>query len=214
VRAAGIFALTFLQVSLGAAGWGSWAGYLAHPARAGAVVLALALTAAAVVSDLNFSPGKRHAASGQWMVLPALAGGLVLAWLLPYMDRRERWVIDGDATRYLGLVLLAAGGVLRVWPMFVLGHRFSAWVAIQDHHELVTRGLYGRIRHPSYLGGLVGYVGWVLVFRSALGLLLLLPAVRLVRGRIDAEEALLASEFGAAYADYRKRTWRLLPGVY
>jgi protein-S-isoprenylcysteine O-methyltransferase Ste14 len=44
--------------------------------------------------------------------------------------------------------------------------------------------------------------------------LLFVPALWLVLARIEAEEALLASEFGASYAEYRKRTSRLLPGLY
>lgn len=214
LRTAVLLALTLFHVGLGAVGWGSWAGYLAHPARAATVVLSVVLAIVASLSGLNVSPGKREDAGNRWIILPGALGGALLAWLLPYLDRRDVWTVGADGTRYLGLTLLLAGGVLRVWPMFVLGQRFSALVAIQERHELVTGGLYGYVRHPSYLGALLGYVGWVLVFRSLLGLVLLLPACWLVVERINAEEQLLASEFGGTYADYRKRTWRLLPGVY
>ncbi|HYR96165.1 MAG TPA: isoprenylcysteine carboxylmethyltransferase family protein [Candidatus Binatus sp.] len=214
LRVAGMLALTLVSTSLGALGWGSWAGYLGHPARAGAVALSLVFTIVASLSDFNFSAGKREDVANRWIILPGILHAMVLAWLLAKLDRRDVWVIGADGTRYLGLALLAVGGVLRVWPMFVLGRRFSALVAIQEGHELVTNGLYRFIRHPSYLGALLGYTGWVLVFRSGLGLLLLVPMVWLIVVRMDAEERLLASEFGGNYADYRKRTWRLLPGVY
>jgi len=101
-----------------------------------------------------------------------------------------------------------------VWPMFVLGRRFSGLVAIQEDHQLVTDGVYRWIRNPSYLGYLIAGVGWALVFRSVAGLLLVLPFVWLLLVRIRAEEALLASEFGDRYAAYRRRTWRLVPWVY
>jgi len=52
------------------------------------------------------------------------------------------------------------------------------------------------------------------VFRSVAGLVLVLPFLWILVSRMDAEERLLASEFGAAYDAYRRRTWRLLPGVY
>ena len=68
--------------------------------------------------------------------------------------------------------------------------------------------------NPSYLGYLIAGVGWALVFRSVAGLLLVLPFVWLLLVRIRAEEALLASEFGDRYADYWRRTWRLVPWVY
>jgi protein-S-isoprenylcysteine O-methyltransferase Ste14 len=98
--------------------------------------------------------------------------------------------------------------------MFVLGRRFSAFVAIQEGHTLVTDGFYRHVRHPSYAGMLLAFLGWSLVFRSSIGVLLFLVAVPLTIARIDAEEALLASEFGGEWAAYRARTWRLVPGIY
>jgi PPP family 3-phenylpropionic acid transporter len=81
--------------------------------------------------------------------------GLLSAYLAAYTDRTGFCTLDGDAIRWLGVVLFAAGGALRIWPVFVLGRRFSALVAIQPGHTLVTSGVYGVIRHPSYLGLLV-----------------------------------------------------------
>jgi protein-S-isoprenylcysteine O-methyltransferase Ste14 len=82
------------------------------------------------------------------------------------------WTLDGDAIRWLGVVLFAAGGALRIWPVFVLGRRFSGLVAIQPGHTLVTTGLYGVTRHPRYLGLLLNSLGWALAFRSGIGVLL------------------------------------------
>ena len=138
---------------------------------------------------------------------------MTVAWLPAYTDRRDLWTIDGDAVRYLGLALFVVGSVLRVGAVFVLGRRFSGLVAIQEGHELVTGGRYRVIRHPSYLGLLLSLFGWALVFRSALGVLVSLLLLPLV-ARMNAEEALLESEFGDRYSDYRRRTWRLLPFVY
>ena len=56
------------------------------------------------------------------------------------------------------------GGALRLWPVFVLGHRFSGLVAIQRGHTLVTTGVYSVIRHPSYLGLLVSSLDGLLRF--------------------------------------------------
>ena len=90
-----------------------------------------------------------------------------------YDDRHDLATIDGDATRYLGLVLLVVGAVLRVGPMFVLGRRFTWPLASQETHVLMTTGFYRFIRHPSYLGAFLGGIGWVLIFRSGLGLILM-----------------------------------------
>ena len=130
-------------------------------------------------------------------------------------DRPARHVDHRWQHRTLaGVAVFTAGGALRVWPVFVLGRRFSGLVAIQSGHTLVTTGIDQCIRHPSYLGLLVASVGWALVFRSVIGLLLsgalLVPLI----ARIRYEERLLAGEFGEVYADYRRRTWRLIPGLY
>jgi len=101
-----------------------------------------------------------------------------------------------------------------MWPVFVLGRRFSGLVAIQKDHQLVTTGVYGTIRHPSYLGLLINSVGWALAFRSGLGVLIAASLLIPLIARIRAEECLLSAHFGAAYEAYRKRTWRLVPGLY
>ena len=149
-----------------------------------------------------------------WVLAPFGLIGLLLAYVPAYTDRIEFWTIDGETVRWLGVVLFAGGGALRIWPVFVLGHRFSGLVAIQPGHMLVTRGVYGVIRHPSYLGFLVGSLGWALAFRSALGVLLTALLIPPLLARIGAEERLLRSQFGAEYDAYRGRTSRLIPGIY
>ena len=78
----------------------------------------------------------------------------------------------------------------------------------------MTSGVYGVIRHPSYLGLLVVSVGWALAFRSGIGLLLTTLTVAPLVARIRAEERLLQSQFGLEYEGYRARTSRLIPGIY
>jgi protein-S-isoprenylcysteine O-methyltransferase Ste14 len=87
-------------------------------------------------------------------------------------------------------------------------------VAIQPEHTLVTAGIYGVIRHPSYLGLLLSAFGWALAFRSGLGVLLAAILIPIIVVRMNSEEQLLAAQFGAEYANYRARTSRLIPGVY
>ena len=210
-----LLAITLVYLAVGALAWGSIEGYLAHPARAIAIGLALVATlVVTTLTDFNMGSGKREDVSNRWILLPLILGSMPLSWLPPYLDRRELWALDGDRVRYFGLATLAVGVAIRVWPMFVLGRRFSGLVAIQEDHALVTTGLYRHLRHPSYLGALIGFVGWMLVFRCGVGLLLVPPFLWLIVARMDAEEALLTSEFGRAYAEYRDRTWRLVPWVY
>ena len=203
-----------LYLGLAAWGWGGWSALMTHPARAGSVVVTILASIAAMFTGGNLSGGRREDTANRWVLLPILVIGLLLGWLPAYTDRREIGTVDGDVTRYLGLAIFLVGTVFRLAPVFVLGRRFSGLVAIQAGHELVTGGLYRVIRHPSYLGLLLGLFGWDLVFRSAIGVAVSLLLIPPLVARMNSEEALLESEFGRQYADYRRRTWRLLPFLY
>jgi len=98
--------------------------------------------------------------------------------------------------------------------VYVLRNRFSGLVAIQPGHTLETTGIYGVIRNPSYLGMFISALGWVLAFRSVVGVLLVASLLVPLVARIQAEERLLREHFGAEYEAYCVRTWRLVPGIY
>jgi protein-S-isoprenylcysteine O-methyltransferase Ste14 len=124
------------------------------------------------------------------------------------------WTIGGETTRWAGVVLYGLGGALRLWPVFVLGRRFSGLVAIQPGHTLETHGIYGLIRNPSYLGMIMNMLGWGLAFRSWCGVVLAAFLLIPLLPRIGAEERLLREQFGGEYEAYLARTWRLIPGIY
>src|SRR5437868_6543350 len=161
-----VFAVVATLAYLGLAilGWGGFAGFFSHPALMALASTLFVLTGVAVFSGGNLSPGAREDRANRWVIAAFGLIGLLAAYLPAYTDRKEFWTLDGYAIRWLGVVLFAAGGALRIWPVFILGHRFSGLVAIQPGHTLVTSGVYGFIRHPSYLG-LAG-VGSRLSFRS------------------------------------------------
>jgi len=205
---------TLACLGLAILGRGGFAAFFSHPAMIAHSVVYFLLSALAPFSAGNLSPGEREDRGNRWELSAFGLISLFLVYVPAYDDRMELWTIDGDAVRWLGVVLFAAGGALRMWPVFVLGRRFSGLVAIQRGHTLVTHGVYGVIRHPSYLGLLVSSLGWALAFRSGLGVLLTALLIPPLIARINAEERLLRSHFGEEYEAYRSRTSRLLPGIY
>src|SRR5262245_21503053 len=215
-------ALRLLLVALGSCayaglavlGWGGFRPFFSHPALVALVVVLLAVSVVASFAGGNLSPGVREARGNRWVIAVFVIIGFLNAYVPAYTDRKELWTIDGDAIRWLGVVLFAVGGALRIWPVFVLEQRFSGLVAIQPGHTLVTSGIYGVIRHPSYLGLLINSLGWSLAFRSGVGVLLTLLLIPPLLARIKAEEHLLHSEFGEEYNAYRSHTWRLIPWIY
>jgi protein-S-isoprenylcysteine O-methyltransferase Ste14 len=195
-------------------GWGGFAAFFSHSALIALAIVFLAVSGAALFAGGNLSPGEREDRGNRWVLAAFAVLGLLAAYLPAYTDRREFWTIDGDAVRWLGVVLFAAGGALRLWPVFVLGNRFSGLVAIQPGHAPVTTGIYAVIRHPSYLGLLVNSLGWALAFRSGVGVLLSALLIPPLLVRIHAEERLLRAQFGQAYDAYCARTARMIPGLY
>jgi protein-S-isoprenylcysteine O-methyltransferase Ste14 len=205
---------TLGYLGLAVLGWGGFAAFFAHPARIALVIATCVMSGAALFSGGNLSPGEREDRANRWVIVAFALIGLLSAYLPAYTDRKGFWTLDGDAIRWLGVALFAAGGALRIWPVFVLGHRFSGLVAIQPGHKLVTTGAYGVIRHPSYLGLLINALGWALAFRSAVGVILTALLIPPLLARIRAEETLLRTQFGGEYDAYCSRTWRLIPGLY
>ena len=195
--------------------WGSWGGFFAHPVRVGVVVIHLLMMPVMTLCTAGRSRGVKHAPDWRPFFPLLMAHSLFTAWVLPYMDARDIWVLPGgDVLRWTGLVVLAAGAALRVGPMLALGDRFASVAAIQEGHALQTSGIYGVVRHPSYVGILLMDVGFAGVFRSAIAVALLPVVFWMFKRRMDVEEQLLVEEFGDDYRGYMGRTARLVPGVY
>ncbi|WP_404992263.1 methyltransferase family protein [Cupriavidus pauculus] len=207
-------AASLAYLALPILGWGGIAPYFADAARSATAATMMVMATIAVFSGGNISPGEREDRGNRWVLWAFGVLGLLAGYLPAYCDRLSLWVIDGQTVRWSGFALFVIGGALRLYPVFVLGKRFSGLVAIQPGHTLVTTGIYRTIRHPSYLGFIIGSLGWALVFRSVVGVLLALLLLPPLIARIRAEEALLRDQFGDEYERYCARTWRLVPGVY
>jgi len=205
---------TLVYLAIAVLGWGGLSAFFAHPARIALAIVTFVLAAAALFTEGNLSPGEREDRGNRWVLAVFAIIGLASAYLPAYTDRHDIWTLGGDGVRWLGVFLFAAGGALRLWPVFVLGHRFSGLVAIQKGHALVTTGIYSRIRNPSYLGLLISSLGWALAFRSIIGIILVAALIPPLIARMTSEEKLLGAQFGAEYEAYRARTSRLIPGVY
>ncbi|MDG2523994.1 isoprenylcysteine carboxylmethyltransferase family protein [Stenotrophomonas sp. HITSZ_GD] len=114
--------------------------------------------------------------------------------------------------RWAGCALIASGLVLRIWSIHVLARFFTVDVSVQQGHELVRRGPYRWIRHPSYTGALLCFLGLGVGLGNALALpLLLVPVGFAFARRIRVEEQALREAFPQAYAAYAAQTGRLLP---
>ena len=86
---------------------------------------------------------------------------------------------------------------------------------LKKDHQLVTEGVYRRIRHPMYLSLLIFSVGQALALPNYLaGPGSLIAVVLCVAFRLGPEERMLLDEFGDEYGEYRIRSNRLIPGIW
>ena len=209
-----LIALT-IQFGLAVLGWGGWDTFFAHPQFQALVWVSAAMSIVAMSSGSSgLSSGEKEDKGNRWVLGAFAAISLLASYLSAWTDRIGFWTFDGDALRWTGVAICAGGGVLRLYPVFVLRERFSGLVAIQAGHKLETEGIYGLVRNPSYLGMIVTALGWALAFRSGVGVVIAVLMLIVLICRIEAEERLLGETFGAEYEAYRARTWRLAPYLY
>ncbi|CAI8736326.1 MULTISPECIES: methyltransferase family protein [Pseudomonas] len=205
---------TLAYLALAIWGIGGFAAYFSHGSLVVVALATLIMAVASLFTEVNLSSGEREDRANRW-VIPAFGViGLLSGFLPAYTDRIDFWTFGGEGVRWLGALLFIVGGALRLWPVFVLGKRFSGLVAIQPDHRLVTEGIYHNLRNPSYLGMMVIGIGWALAFRSGVGLILVALMLIPLIARIHSEEALLRAQFGSEYEAYCARSWRLIPGLY
>ena len=114
-----------------------------------------------------------------------------------------------------GVVLFVAGLILRWWAIITLGRFFTVDVTIETDHGLVERGPFRIVRHPSYSGVLLAFVGLALSMGNWAALLvILIPIGAAFIHRMNVEEDALSRALGVRYAEYMKRTKRLVPFIY
>lgn len=118
-------------------------------------------------------------------------------------------------TGYAGLAIILAGMAVRFLAVWSLGSRFTVNLAISKEHRIKTNGMYRWIRHPSYLGSIISFIGFSLSLNNAISLaVILLLVVPSFLYRIHVEERLLINEFGTEYREYMRKTHRLVPWIY
>ncbi len=116
---------------------------------------------------------------------------------------------------WAGIALMIAGYVFASWPMLINPY-FSSTVRIQQERgqQVVTNGPYRMVRHPSYLGLLIGTAGVSLVLSSLWSLILVAVMLVAVVIRTALEDATLQREL-PGYRDYAQKTrFRLFPGLW
>jgi len=148
------------------------------------------------------------------LALTSLGFLLPLAWIatpvLSFADHPLRPV-----PFVAGILWLALGLWFLHRSHAALGTNWSITLEVREGHQLVTHGIYRRVRHPMYLALLLYSTGQALVLPNWVAGPSYLVAIALLFAlRVRREERMMLEEFGTDYEAYRARTKRLIPGVW
>jgi protein-S-isoprenylcysteine O-methyltransferase Ste14 len=116
---------------------------------------------------------------------------------------------------YTGLILIIIGMIFRFIAVWSLGRLFTVDVTIRENHAIKKDGLYKIIRHPSYSGMLLSFIGFGISLNNWISIFIITILVTIgLLYRIKIEEKLLIDQFGSEYKEYMKSTYRLIPFIY
>jgi protein-S-isoprenylcysteine O-methyltransferase Ste14 len=151
---------------------------------------------------------------GVFVVLVSLALVMPVLWmatsLLGFAD-----YAPAPVALVAGALCIATGLWLLHRSHVDLGTNWSNTLELRERHELVTRGIYTRVRHPMYSALFLHALGQALVLPNwVAGPSFLVAFTLIFATRLHREERMMLDEFGEEYAAYRARTKRLMPGVW
>jgi protein-S-isoprenylcysteine O-methyltransferase len=144
-----------------------------------------------------------------------LIGGMLTLWFGIGLAYSPIGAMRSTVFQLAGFVILAIGIAIRTTAIAQLGRFHTPNVAVRADHQLRTTGLYKLVRHPSYLGALIAYLGFSLALGNWLSAgVIMTITTPLYLYRIYEEDAALLAAFGDAYRAYCASTKRLIPWVY
>ena len=128
------------------------------------------------------------------------------------------WIIDSFLLR-LTTFLFDMTVVWLCVPLGAVIFLLSLYFMNASHHDIfdsqaegvVTGGVYGRVRHPMYLGTFLVYLGLAVVTLSLASILVWAIAAAYYNTLASYEENLLEERFGEEYLEYKKNVRKWIP---
>lgn len=124
---------------------------------------------------------------------------------------KENWLVSN-----LGLSMVVIGEIIRKLAIITAGRSFTHLIKIyhEEHHKLVTHGVYKFVRHPGYSGFLIWSVGTQIMLCNPISTVAFAIVVwRFFSQRIPYEEYFLRQFFGLEYEDYARQVSSGIPFV-
>jgi protein-S-isoprenylcysteine O-methyltransferase Ste14 len=193
--------------------WQAWVFLIVFAITTNIPALYLAVTDPATLQRRMHAGPMAESRTLQKFVVSGAFLSFAAAIVVSSLDHRYGWSSVPAPVCLLGDVLVVLG--LGITMLVVIQNRYAAAnVTVESGQEVVSTGLYGLVRHPMYVGGLILMIGIPLALGSYWGLVVLIPGPVLIAIRILDEEKMLEQEL-AGYHEYTQKVhYRLVPHVW
>jgi protein-S-isoprenylcysteine O-methyltransferase len=123
--------------------------------------------------------------------------------------------IEWNLLTSIALCVIIIGLLIRTWSVQTLGKYFTMHLAVQQNQQVIKSGPYKYVRHPSYLGAFLMYVGIPIFLHAWFSLFFTVIILSIAWGRrICYEEKMLIDTFGEEYESYCHSVKRVIPGIW
>ena len=162
----------------------------------------------------NSAPARKSESKKSRAVHELLLNIALLLLFVPIPGLRMRFVPASNTAAGAGLAIQAAAIAFAIWARRHLGKHWSGEITIKVDHQLIRSGPYRLIRHPIYTGWLGCFVGSAIASGEVHALISVALAIFAYGRKIRMEESNLDEAFGGEYAEYKRRTWALIPLLF
>ncbi len=168
-----------------------------------------------LVAKVGRSPATKQDKGSTGVIVWGNTLGMTLCFVAAYRVPAATFATGRIAAFWAGVLLIVIGALMRQHCFRTLGVSFRPTVKVEEKQAVVERGLYRWIRHPSYLAGLVLFLGIAVALTNWASVAIVFVMFAAVYGyRIHVEERALVETIGEPYRDYMRRTWRLVPFIF
>ena len=145
----------------------------------------------------------------------AIVIGLAISPIFIVFPIGKKAFINSSIVLILGIIIAVAGISFRQYSIHILGKYFRTTVEIDEAHEVIQNGPYKYIRHPSYSGFIIFFIGYGLIMQNWYGLVIAsVSSILALLYRIRVEELEMERGLGQEYIDYQKKTKKLIPWIW
>ncbi len=152
----------------------------------------------------------------RWIMPYAAVFGPLFVFITAGLNERWGWLPDLPLwLELLGIPVILLAVAISTWAMIV-NRFFSGTVRIQTErgHHVIEAGPYRIVRHPGYLGGVLGYLAMPLILGSVWAFIPAGVGILVTGLRTHLEDNTLKQEL-TGYEEYTRRTrYRLIPGIW